>query len=116
MAAPQLRGERDRNDGGELGAAEVVDVVVLGDDEALPLALRERVDRAVQLEQDRAPVERELGRVRVRDVDRARRLARRAVPEAAAVRPARHIGDDVDLLALVLERPLEGKVVVRRDD
>ena len=77
MAPPQPRGERDRDDRGELGAAEVVDVVVLGDDEALPLALRERVDGAVQLEQDRPPLERELGRVRVRHVDRPRRLAGR---------------------------------------
>ena len=87
MAAAEPGGERDRDDRGQLRAAEVVDVVVLGDDEALPLALGQRVDGAVQLEQDRAALEGELGRVRVRDVDRARRLAGRAVPEAAAVRP-----------------------------
>ena len=40
-------------------SAEVVDVVVLGDDEALPLALRD--DRpAVELEEDRATLERQL--------------------------------------------------------
>jgi hypothetical protein len=39
--------ERDGNDRGQLGPAEVVDVVVLGDHEALPLALRERIDGAV---------------------------------------------------------------------
>ena len=98
MAPAQPRRERDRDDGGQLGAAEVVDVVVLGDDEALPLALGQRIDGAVELEQDRPAVEAELGRVRVRDVDRAWRLVRRAMPEAAAMRAGRDVGDDVELL------------------
>ena len=65
--------------------AEVVDVVVLRDHEALPLPFGERVDCAVQLQQDRAPIQREFGRICVRDVDRTRRLTRRAVPEPAPV-------------------------------
>ena len=87
MAPPQLRGEGDRDDRGQLRAPEVVDVVVLGDDEALPFPLGERVDGAVQLEQDRAALERELGRVRVRNVDRPRGL-----PRAAGARSGRAAG------------------------
>ena len=116
MAAPQLRGERHGHDGGELGVAEVVDVVVLGDDEALPFPLGKRVDGAVQLEQDRPALERELGRIGVRNVDRLRRLSGRAVPEAAALRPCRDVGDDVDFLAGLLEGALEREVVVRAHD
>src|SRR6185436_9486015 len=44
----------------DVRAAQVVDVIVLGDDEALPLALRERVDGAMELEEDGAPIEGEL--------------------------------------------------------
>ena len=58
VAAAESRGEGDGNSRCDVGAAEVVDVVVLRDHEALPLPLRERIDRAVQLEQDRAPLER----------------------------------------------------------
>ena len=116
MAPPQLCRERDRDDRGQLGAAEVVDVVVLGDDEALPLALGQRIDRAVELEENRPALERELGRVRVRDVDRPRRLAGRSVPEPATMGPGGHVGHDVELLARILERALEREVVVRRDD
>ena len=116
MAAAELRRKRYGNDRGQLGMTEVVDVVVLGDDEALPLALGERIDRAVQLEQDRPPLERELGRVRVRNVDRPRRLAGRPVPEAASVRTGRNVGNDVELLASILERALQREIVVRAHD
>ena len=115
MAAAQPGGERDRHRGRELGAAEELDVVVLGRDEALPLPLRMRVDGAAELEQDGALVEREL-RVCVRHLHRPRRLARRPVPEPPLVRPARHVRDDVELLARLLERALEPEVVVRRHD
>ena len=40
----------------------------------------------------------------------------RPVPEAAAVRPCRDVGDDVELLARLLERALEREVVVRAHD
>ena len=40
----------------------------------------------------------------------------RAMPEAAAMRAGGDVGDDVDLLAGVLEGALEREVVVRRDD
>ena len=116
MASAQLRGERDRYDGGELRAPEVVDVVVLRDDEALPFPLGQRVDCAVELEQNRSPLEGELDRVRVRHVDRSWRLPRRAVPEATAVRPGGDVGDDVELLPRLLERALEREVVVRAHD
>ena len=76
VAPAQARCERDRDGRRDVRATEVVDVVVLGDDEALPLALGERVDRSMELEEDGAAVERQLRRIRVRDVDRARLLAR----------------------------------------
>ncbi len=116
MAATELGRERHGYDGGQLRVPEVVDVVVLGDDEALPLALGERVDGSVELQQDRPALERELDRVRVRDVDRPGRLTGRAVPEAAALRARRNVRHDVELLARILERALEGEVVVRADD
>ena len=116
MTSPQARGERDRDRGRDVGAAEVVDVVVLGDHEALPLALRERVDGAVQLEQDRPAVERQLGRVRVGHVDRPRLLARRPVPELSTVRAGSDVRDHVHLLPRLLEGALDGEVVAARDD
>ena len=116
VASAQLRRERDRDDRAEIGASEVVDVVVLGDDEALPLPLGKRIDRAVELQQDCPALERELRRVRVGHVDRPRSFARWAMPEAAAVRPARHVRDDVELFPLLLERTLESQVEVRGHD
>ena len=116
MAPPQLGGQRDGNDRGELRPAEVVDVVVLGDHEALPLALRERVDGAVELQKNRSPLEGQLGRIGVGDVDRPRRVGGWPVPEAPSVRPGSDVRDDVDLLPFVLECALEGEVVVRRHD
>jgi hypothetical protein len=116
VASAELRRDADRQHRGQLGAPEVVDVVVLGDDEALPFAVREQVDRAAQLQQNRSAVERELRGVLVRDVDRARRLSGGAMAELSAQRPGRDVRDDVDLLAGVLERALEREVVVRRDD
>ena len=116
VATAEPRREGDRNDGGQLRSAEVVDVVVLGDDEALPFALRQRIDGSVKLQDDRAAVEAELGRVRVRYVDRPRGLPGWAMPEAAAMRAGRDVRDDVDLLAGLREGALERQVVVGRDD
>ena len=75
-----------------------------------------RVDRAVELEQHGALVERELGRVRVRHLHGRGAPAGRPVPELAPVRPAGDVGDDVELLPRLLERALEREVVARRDD
>ena len=97
------------------GLREVVDVVVLADDEALPLALGAAVDAAVDLEDHRAPVERELG-VGVRDLDDGRGAVGGDVQELAAVPPEREVGDDVELLARARERLLERVVEVRRHD
>src|SRR5213080_4177731 len=57
MAAAQLRRERDRDRAADVATGEVADVVVLGYDEALLLAAGGRVERAVQLQDDRTPVE-----------------------------------------------------------
>ena len=43
-------------------------------------------------------------------------LTRRAVPEPTAMRAGRDVRDDVELLARLLEGPLQGEVVVRRHD
>ena len=115
MASPEVRCERDGHGGHEIGASEVVDVVVLGDDEALPFAVGERVDSPVQLQQDGATIERELRGIRVGHVDRPGLLAGRAVPELAAVGAGGDVRDDVDLLAGGLERALDREVVARRD-
>ncbi len=61
MAPPQLRSERDRNDVRQLGLREVADVVVFADDEALTIAIRARVDLAVDLENHGTLLEGELG-------------------------------------------------------
>ena len=75
-----------------------------------------RIDGAVELEEDGPAVEGELGGVGVRNVDRSGHLARRAVPEVPTMLPGGDVRDDVDLLARLLERPLEREVVVRAHD
>ena len=95
VAAAELGRERHGHDRRQLRVPEVVDVVVLGDDEAFPLALGERVDGSVELQQDRPALERELYRVGVGDVDRSGRLTGRTVPEAAALGTGRNVRDDV---------------------
>src|SRR5262249_47114242 len=116
VAAAELRRQTDRYRPREVCATEVVDVVVLRDDEALPLALGVGVDRAPELQQHGAALQRKLRRVRVGDVDRAWRLAGRAMPEPAAMGTGRYVRDDVDLLPGLGERLLEREVVVGRDD
>ncbi len=116
MASSQPGGEGDRNDRGQLRPPQVVDVVVLGDHEALPLALGERIDGAVELQQNRARLEAELCRVGVRDVDGTGCLPRWPVPEAPAMCSRRDVGHDVQLLARFLEGTLEREVVVGGDD
>ena len=78
------------------------------------LARRRPVDAAVQLEDDGAALERELGRVRVRHVDRVRGAVGLDVAEPAAVPARRDVRDDVELLPRVEERLLEREVVARR--
>jgi hypothetical protein len=86
VAAPQLCAQRNRDNARDLGLRKVLDVVVLGDDEALPLALFGAAsDLAVELEDDRAAVERELGRIRVRHLDQRSGSVRCDVAELAAV-------------------------------
>ena len=87
MAAAQARGERHRQRARDLGVGEVADVVVLGDDEALPPATVAAVEPAVELEDDRPLLERELRRIRVRDVDDGRAAVGADMAEAAAFAP-----------------------------
>ena len=93
MAATELRRQRHRDDGGDVRAGEIVDVVVLGDDEALPFTLRPAVDLAVDLQDHRPLVERQ-ARVRVREVDDGRRKGEPPVGKlgggARYVRPLLH--------------------------
>ena len=115
VAPAQPRSDCDGHDDGDLRLREVVDVVVLADDEALPLASGRAVDAAVDLEDHRAPLERQVG-VGVRHVDDRRGAVGPDVQELAAVPAQRDIGDDVEVLACLVERPLERVVEVRRDD
>src|SRR6185437_2401832 len=115
MAPPELRRERHREDDRDLGLREVVDVVVLADDEALPLALRAAVDAAVDLEDHRSALERDVG-VRVGDLDEGGGAVEADMQELAAVGAEREIRDDVEVLACLPERLLEDVVEVGRDD
>jgi len=117
MAATELCAERDGDDARDLGLREVLDVVVLGDDEALPLAvLAAAADLAMELEDDRAALERELGRVRVRHLDQGSGPVRRDVAELATVPAGSEVRNDIELLTGVEERALERQVVTRGDD
>ena len=117
MAATELCAERDGDDARDLGLREVLDVVVLGDDEALPLAvLAAAADLAMELEDDRAALERELGRVRVRHLDQGSGSVRRDVAELATVPAGSEVRNDIELLTGVEERALERQVVTRGDD
>src|SRR6185436_3651251 len=98
VAPPQLRGERNGNGPGDVALREVVDVVVLGDDEALPFTFRASVDLTVQLQDHRALFERQLRRVRVRQVDQTSGSVWADVTELPAVRPGGDVRDDVELL------------------
>src|SRR5690349_22207738 len=113
MASPQLRCERNRNRSADVAAREITDVVVLGHDEALVLTV---LQPSAQPQDDRAPFERELGRIRVRSVDDVRLAIRLAVAETPPVAPRREVRDDVELLAFVQQRLLERDVVPRRHE
>ena len=71
---------------------------------------------AVELQDDGAPLERQLRRVHVRQLDHARLAARVAVAEPAAIPSRSEVGDDVELLSRVEKRLLEREVVARRDE
>ena len=71
---------------------------------------------AAEPEQDRAALERQLGRVRVRHVDDVGRAVGRAMAELAAVPAEGEVRDDVELLAGLGERALERAVVRGRHD
>src|SRR5580765_852959 len=115
MAATELGREAHRDNARDIRLREVVDVIVLGDDEALPLALRAPVDLAVQLQDHGPALERKVD-VGVREVDQPWLGVRRQVAELSAVAPAGEIGDDVELLPRVREGALERNVVARGDD
>ena len=52
MATTKTGYERDRHEAGNLPLREIVDVIVLGDDEAVPLALGLAIYLSVNLEDD----------------------------------------------------------------
>ena len=111
MAATEPRGERDGHGRGEVGAAEVVDVVVLGDDEALPLAVRVGSTVPVELQEDgRRSSESSVTYVFGTSIGRGSSPGARCqnLPRPG---PVGNVGDDVELLSGRLERPLEREVV-----
>ena len=115
VASSQPGVEDDRDHGLEVAGARVVDVVVLGHDEALPGAVGAGVGQAPKAEEYRPPLQREVC-VGVRHVHRARLGSRRRVEEPAAQRPLGDVGDDVQLLARVGERALDAAVERGRHD
>jgi len=115
VAPAKRRGQADRYLSRDVGSPEIVDVVVLGDDEALPIARRRPVDLSPHLQDHGSPRERELRRVRVRNGDHVRGPVGSEVAELAAVAARGEIRDDVDLFASLLESMLE-RIVVRRHD
>ena len=100
---------------GDLRLRQVVDVIVLAHDEALPFAIGVHVDAAVDLENDRPALERQIG-VRVRHLDDCCRPVRPQVQELAAVTAESDVPHDVTLLPCLVERPFEAIVEVRRHD
>ena len=76
----------------------------------------ERVEAALEMEHDRAVLERELGDVCIRPLDRRRGAVGRDVAEAAAIATGRDVADAVECLARVRERLLERELVARRDE
>ena len=68
MASPKMRGQGDWNRGPEVAAREIVEIVILSDDEALPGPLGVGIDASMQLEDDGPTLQVELGGVAVRDV------------------------------------------------
>ena len=107
--------KRHGDDVRQLALREVPDVVVLADDEALPVSIRPRIDPAVHL-QDHGPLRQRELRVRVRDGDHGLRPVRRSMQELAPVRAERDEGDDVHFFAAILERALERTAVGGRDE
>src|SRR5262249_55184936 len=97
VAPPQSRSDRDRHDDRDLGLREMVDVIVLADDEALPFALGSHVDAAVELEDHGAALERKAG-VRVRDLDDLCRSVSADMDELAAIPAERDVRHDVVIL------------------
>src|SRR4029078_5588719 len=116
VAPAELRRQGYWHCGGQLGMSEVVDVVVLSYDKALPLPRRRPCDLAVELENHRVVVKRELVRVGVRLFDQLAGPVGGDVAEAASVPPGRQIGNDLERLAGFLERALERRVVARRHE
>ena len=116
MALAQLGGQRHRHQVRQLGARQVVDVVIFGDDVAVGFAVGDGALTApwifrmiVRCSSDRSPV-------LVGDVDHAGCPVRLRVQELAARVAVRDVRHQVERLAGRRERPLEQVVVVGGDD
>ena len=94
---------------------EVVDVVVLADGEALPLARAAAVDVAVDLEQDAPLVQSQTG-VGVRLVDDGGGSVGSDVEELAPIAAGGDVDHDVEILAGGVERALDAGIEGGRDD
>src|SRR3954454_2134572 len=86
------------------------------DDKALPGPLGRLVDLPVQLENHGPPLERELGRVGVGQVDRGAGAVGADVAELASMRAGREVRNDVELLSRLGKCALEREVVAGGHD
>src|SRR5262249_5275325 len=100
----------------EIRLRQVPDVVVLRDDEALPLTRVVANDLPVDLQDYGSALETELGRVRVRELDQRPVSIGRDVTEPPPVPARREIRDDIELLSRIGKCLLERSVVARGHD
>ena len=112
VAPSQLCDEGHRDEARDVCLRQIVDVIVLGDCEALPLALRVSVDLTEELE-DHAPLPHGETRIRVRHVHDDRIAIGGHVQESALVTPRCDVGDDVDLLSCLGASSLQREIEVR---
>ena len=116
MTSPQAGRDRHRHGAPESARRQVVDVVVLGDHEALPGPLRRAIESAVELQDDGSPVGVDLVGVPVGNIDDPHRPLGREMAELPTVRPRREIPDDVERLSGLQQRILQREVVRRGHD
>src|SRR5215831_18280429 len=116
MAAAQLHSQHNGHEVLDLGVRQVVDVVVLGDDVAIPLGLGpSTVDGSMDLE-DHSLLARPELLVLVWDLDQGRLTLGGPMHEFPTVIAVGNVTHEVEALARLAESPFQCIVIVRRDD